>query len=262
MEYKVSVIQFQPILGNPLANITALKPLLDETTGAHLIVMPELSNAGYNFKDREEALEFSETIGQAGLFQDFLKAQAALRKVYIVSGICEREGDDLYNTAILVGPQGILGKYRKIHLFMNEKDIFRTGNAGLPVFDTGEFKIGMLICFDYLFPEPWRILAQKGADIVCHPSNLLTENAQRCIPGIALINRIHIATANRIGDERGIHFNGLSFLTDPFGRISGIASPDAAEVISFKINTDVSRNKMVTARNHVFDDRQPDLYVP
>jgi predicted amidohydrolase len=262
MKYQVSVIQFEPAIGDTPSNISTLMPLLDAAIGSHLIVLPELSNAGYNFKDRAEAMEYSETIGQPGLFQDFLKSQASLRKVHIVSGICERDGNDLFNTAILVGPGGILGKYRKIHLFMNEKDIFRTGNSGLPVFDTGGFKIGMLICFDYLFPEPWRILAQKGADIVCHPSNLLTENAQRCIPGIALMNRIHVATANRIGDERGIHFNGNSFLTDPSGRIIRIAAHENTEVISCSIDTEHSRNKMVTARNHVFNDRRPELYVP
>jgi predicted amidohydrolase len=262
MKYKVSVIQFQPILGDPQANITALKPLFEAVSGADLIILPELSNSGYNFMDREEAMQYSETIGRPGMFQDFLLAQASARKMHIVSGICERDGDDLYNTSVLAGPDGIIGKYRKIHLFMNEKDIFKAGNAGLPVFDAGGFKLGMLICFDYLFPEPWRILAQKGADIVCHPSNLLTENAQKCIPGIALMNRIHIATANRTGDERGIHFNGKSFLTDPFGKIIRIASEQKTEVISFSINTVDSRNKMVTPRNHAFDDRRPDLYVP
>ena len=59
---------------------------------------------------------------------------------------------------------------------MNEKDIFQKGNVGFPVFDLGDIKIGIMICFDYLFPEPWRMMAQKGADLICHPSNLLTEN--------------------------------------------------------------------------------------
>lgn len=261
MEYQVSVIQFCPVLGAPRANIDTLEPLFDQASGANLIVLPELSNSGYHFKDREEAKGLSETIGRGGIFQDFLMEMSKRHNAYIVSGICERDGNDLYNTAILVGPRGIIGKYRKIHLFMNEKDIFKAGNAGIPVFEADGYRIGMMICFDYLFPEPWRILAQKGADIVCHPSNLLTENAQRCVPGLALMNRIHIATANRTGDERGIHFNGKSFLTDPFGKIIRIASEDAVEVLSFSIDTNESRNKMITPRNHVFDDRRPELYV-
>ena len=145
---------------------------------------------------------------------------------------------------------------------MNEKDIFQHGNAGLPVFDLGDFKIGMMICFDYLFPEPWRIMAQKGADIVCHPSNLLTENAHRCLPGLSLMNRIYIATANRIGTDRGITFNGMSLFTDPAGRIIEMASQDKNEVITTEIDTQLSGNKMITSRNHVFNDRRPEAYLP
>ena len=179
---------------------------------------------------------------------------------FIVSGINEREGEKLYNSAILVGPGGYVGKFRKIHLFMNEKDIFQKGDAGLPVFDLGGFKTGIMICFDYLFPEPWRIMAEKGADIICHPSNLLTENPHRCLPGIALMNRIYVATANRTGEERGIRFNGQSFFTDPTGAVKNMLSVSEPGITTLEINTDLSRNKMITARNHVFDDRRPESY--
>jgi len=217
MHAKVSIIQFQPALAEPEENVRRLEPLFDEVEGNRLVILPELSNSGYNFKDYEEAFLCSEVIGKNGIFQDFLLQQARMKNIFIVSGINEREGDELFNTAIILGPGGILGKYRKIHLFMGEKDIFQKGNAGLPVFNLGDFKIGIMICFDYLFPEPWRIMAQKGADLICHPSNLLTENAHRCLPGLSLMNRIYIATANRIGTERGITFNGSSLFTDPTG---------------------------------------------
>jgi predicted amidohydrolase len=143
---------------------------------------------------------------------------------------------------------------------MNEKDIFHKGDAGLPVFDLDGLKTGILICFDYLFPEAWRILAQKGASLICHPSNLLTENAQRCLPGLSLMNRIFIGTANRIGDEGTLHFNGKSSFTDPTGIFSMVASHNQTEIISMEIDTEFSDNKMITSRNHVFDDRRPDDY--
>jgi predicted amidohydrolase len=145
---------------------------------------------------------------------------------------------------------------------MNEKDIFKPGEGSLPVFDLGGYKIGMMICFDYLFPEPWRIMAQKGADIICHPSNLLTVNAQRCIPGLSLMNRIYILNANRTGTEREIVFNGNSLICQPDGKIIGMASQDKTEVLTHTIDIDLARNKMVTSRNHVFDDRRPELYLP
>jgi predicted amidohydrolase len=262
MKANIGVIQFRPELNAPGENISILRPLLDSAKDCRLVVLPELSNSGYNFNGFEEAWKCSEIIGEKGIFQDFLIETARKNGNHIVSGINEREGDMLYNTAILAGPDGILGKYRKLHLFMKEKEIFQKGNAGLPVFDLGEFRIGILICFDYLFPEPWRILSQKGADLVCHPSNLLTENAQRCLPGISLMNRIYIATANRTGTERGITFNGSSLFTDPSGRIIQMASFDKTEIIRTEIDTQLSQNKMINPINNVFDDRRPDVYIP
>jgi predicted amidohydrolase len=145
---------------------------------------------------------------------------------------------------------------------MNEKDIFNPGNAGLPVFDIGDVRIGVMICFDYLFPEPWRIMAQKGADLVCHPSNLITGNPHKCLPGIALMNRIFIATANRTGTEGEITFNGRSLFISPSGDIMGIASETKSEILTCTVDTDLSRNKMITARNHIFGDRRPESYLP
>ncbi|NTV82692.1 MAG: hypothetical protein HGA23_00145 [Bacteroidales bacterium] len=262
MNTRVSIIQFQPVLLDPEENIRQLEPLIDAVAGSHLVILPELSNSGYNFSSFNQAYLCSETIGEKGLFQDFLLRKAREKDLFIVSGINEREGEHLFNSAILAGPSGIIGKYRKMHLFMNEKDIFQKGNSGLPVFNLGPFKIGIMICFDYLFPEPWRIMAEKGADLICHPSNLLTENPHRCLPGIALMNRIYVATANRIGNEGNIVFNGKSFFTDPTGMIISRLSQDKTEIASMDIDTQLSRNKMITSRNHVFDDRRPEVYLP
>lgn len=262
MNVTVSIIQFQPLLAEPEENIRRLELLFDSVEGSRLVILPELSNSGYNFKGYKEAYQCSEVIGREGIFQDFLIARAKSKNIFIVSGINEREGDNLFNTAVLVGTSGIIGKYRKVHLFMNEKDIFQRGNTGFPVFDLGGFKIGIMICFDYFFPEPWRIMAQKGADLICHPSNLLTGNALRCLPGLSLMNRIFIATANRIGTEGDITFSGRSVFTDPSGRITEMASPDKTEIITTEIDTQLSGNKMITARNHVFNDRMPEMYVP
>jgi predicted amidohydrolase len=261
MKAKVSVIQFQPAMADPEENISRLRPLFENTQGSQVVVLPELSNAGYNFHGYDEAREYSEVIGEKGLFQDYLLSEAKARNIFIVSGINERDGDRLFNTSLLVSSKGIMGKYRKAHLFMNEKDIFQKGDTGFPVFDLGGFKIGMMICFDYLFPEPWRLMAQRGADLICHPSNLLTMNAHRCLPGLSLMNRIYIATANRYGTERGITFSGLSVLSDPMGNTIAMASSDKSEIISFGIDTDLSRNKMITNRNHVFNDRRPEIYA-
>ena len=127
----------------------------------------------------------------------------------MVSGLNERDGDRLYNSAVLVGPEGYVGRYRKLHLFMNEKDYFQPGDAGLPVFDIGACKVGMLVCFDWQFPEAWRVLALKGADVICHPANLVLPGlAQRAVPIHALTNRVYVVTGNRTGTEGGLDLHG------------------------------------------------------
>ena len=105
-----------------------------------------------------------------------------------------RDGNELFNTALFFSPEGDIGRYRKIHLFMNEKDIFTRGNLGLPVFKIESYLLGMLICFDYLFPELWRIMGLKGADIIAHPSNLVTYKAYKVVPAQSVINRFFIST--------------------------------------------------------------------
>jgi len=257
--FKAAYIQFAPVFGNQKKNIDKLDILIDKSKQADLIVIPELANSGYNFNSREEAFSLAEKITESN-FVEFLKSKAKKHNTFIVSGINEKENDKLYNTSILVGPNGYIGKYRKIHLFMNEKDIFEKGNSGLPVFDIGFCKLGMLICFDYLFPEIWRILSLKSADIICHPSNFITQYGQKVVPVHAIINRIFTITSNRIGSEKNLTFTGRSIISNPFGEI--ISQAKGNEEIGFaNIDISLSRNKMITERNHVFNDRQTDDYT-
>ncbi|MCD4773623.1 MAG: hypothetical protein K8R41_09620 [Bacteroidales bacterium] len=256
--FKASYIQFAPVFGNQEKNIKKLDILIDNSKQADLVVIPELANSGYNFSSRKEAFSLAEEIGKSE-FVEFLESKAKKHNTFIVSGINEKENDKLFNTSILIGPNGFMGKYRKIHLFMNEKDIFEKGNSGLPVFDIVFCKLGMLVCFDYLFPEIWRILALKGSDIICHPSNFITQYGQKVVPVHAIINRIFTITANRIGTEKDLTFTGRSIISNPFGEIITQASGD--EEIGFAdIDISLSRNKMITERNHVFNDRQTEDY--
>jgi predicted amidohydrolase len=259
MKITVAVVQFGPKLADIDLNIMKINGLLDQVRDARLIVLPELAVSGYNFSSFEEAYDKSEPL-ESGSYVQFLVDKAREKNAYIVSGVNERVKNQLYNTAVTIGPQGIISVYRKIHLFMNEKDIFQPGSGDMRVVDLGGFKAGMLICFDYLFPEIWRMQAVKGADIICHPSNLLTQNAQRCIPGLALMNRIFVLTANRTGSEGDLHFNGQSFITDPHGNVLMKASPDKDEILTASLDLELSRNKWVTSRNHAFYDRRPEVY--
>jgi predicted amidohydrolase len=261
VQVKIGFVQFAPVLGDVGATIDRIERLSPRCAGADLMVLPELCNSGYNFESAEQAWATSERIGE-GVFVEYLESLCQRYGCHIVSGLNERDGDHLYNSAVLVGPQGYLGRYRKLHLFMNEKDYFQPGNGGLPLFDIGPCRVGMLVCFDWQFPEVWRILALKGADVVCHPSNLvLPGQAQRAVPVHALTSRIYTVTANRIGREGDLTFTGLSTIADPGGEVllQASATEDAVGLVDADIH--LARDKRVTARNHSFADRRPEEYA-
>jgi predicted amidohydrolase len=258
---KVGFMQLAPVLGDMEANIGKVKELMEQAEGAELLVLPELCSTGYRFESRDQAWDLSETVDNSE-FLSCLETICRERNLHVVAGMNERDGDKLYNTSVLVGPKGLVGKYRKIHLFMDEKDIFEPGDLGLPVFDIGSCKIGMLICFDWIFPEVWRVLALKGADIICHPSNLVIPGlCQKAIPVHAVCNRVFVITANRHGTERDLTFTGLSAIADPKSDMLTMAWPNRDEVGLVDIDIALARNKNATPRNHVFDDRRPEEYA-
>jgi len=304
---RIAYAQFSPVLGDLAANREKIVRLAERAEGVDLLVLPELSNSGYNFVSREQARDLSEEVG-SGPFQETLREICAARRLHIVSGVCERDGDRLYNSAVLVGPGGHIGLYRKIHLFLNEKDIFQPGDLGFPVFEVplppspgggspgeapgnsqraredvrrtstttadasrarpsggfsaeGSCRVGILICFDWQFMESWRVLALRGADIVCHPSNLvLPGRAQRAVPLHAMLNRLFVITANRIGEERGLCFTGFSLVAGPSGEILASASPAGEEVHWVDCDPLQARDKQVTMRNDLIADRRPEFY--
>lgn len=255
---KLAIIQFAPVLGNLDATIERLSLLFEKVDGADLVVLPELANSGYNFENREQALSLSEEI-KSSKFLIFLKESCAQFNFTVATGFSERDDEKLYNSAILLDKNGIIGKYRKLHLFMNEKNIFEAGDVGLPIFEIGGIKIGMLVCFDWMFPEAWRNLALKGVDLILHPSNLVLPYAQSVMPSYALVNRLFIATANRIGTERDLSFTGKSVIVDPKGTVLAKAE-EGEEVIIVDIDPELARDKMITPMNDAFKDRRTDIY--
>ena len=257
---KIGCIQFEPSLGNLDDTIKRLETLIPDAAGADLIVLPELANSGYNFISQEQAWDSAESI-ENSRFINFLQHISKKHQFHIVSGFNERLGNKLYNSAVLIGPTGVLGKYQKLHLFYNEFDFFEPGDVGLPVFDVNGVKIGIQVCFDWMYPEDWRILALQGADIICHPSNLVLPGlAQKAVPIHALINRVFTITANRIGTEGDLTFTGLSTIANPIGEVLAQAAPDEAAVLVVEIDLEEARQKQITPRNHIFNDRRPDQY--
>lgn len=268
----VACVQFEPIVGDKERNVRRSIELIEEAVGkgADLVVLPELCNSGYVFESREEAFALSEEIPTGETTAAWM-ALAARTGIHIVAGINEREGTLLYNASVLVGPQGHVGTFRKLHLWNEENLFFEPGNLGMPVFRTPIGRIASNICYDSWFPESFRLAALQGADIVCVPTNWVPipgqaegerAMANTLVMAAAHTNSVFIAAADRIGTERGQPFEGQSLIVSYTGwPIGGPASRDREEIIYAEINlADARRKRNWNEYNQPLRDRRIDLY--
>ncbi|WP_457741481.1 nitrilase [Thermococcus sp.] len=262
---KVAYVQMEPAFLEPEKNYSKAERLIGEAVkgGAKLVVLPELFDTGYNFESKGEVDEIAGQIPD-GPTTEFLVEVAKEKDVFIVAGTAEKdERGNLYNSAVVVGPLGwgYIGKYRKVHLFNREKLFFRPGNLGFRVFNIGIAKVGIMICFDWFFPESARTLALKGAEVIAHPSNLVMPYAPRAMPIRALENHVYTVTANRIGEERGLRFIGKSTIASPKAEVLAMGSENREEVAVVEITLELARNKRLNELNDIFKDRRPEYYV-
>lgn len=259
-----AILQFSPRFGDVNTNLAYIEESL---TGldADLAVLPELCTTGYQFLSREEAVSLSEPVPDGPAVQ-VMTALARKERMYICWGMAEKAGDVLYNSSVLTGPDGYIGIYRKTHLFLDEKKWFAPGNLGFPVWTIGDIRAGMMVCFDWIYPEAARSLALQGADIILHPVNLVLPWCQQAMLIRSLENRVFSITANRVGaEQRGdaaeLRFTGGSQIADPAGNILFRMGPDAAGVQIAAFDPLTSRDKRITAENSLFEDRRPDRYA-
>ena len=259
---KVGFFQFQPIFGDKEKNIKKAIQLAEKVE-ADLLVLPELCTTGYLFKDRNELESLAERIPEGETVKHFLNLSRK-KKMNIVFGMAEKDENGIFNSSVLVTPQGNINAYRKLHLFWEEKFLFTPGNKKLEVFDVDDTKIGMMVCFDWIFPEVARVLALKGAEIICHPSNLMLPYAQPAMVTRCIENRVYAITCNRIGteerDEKKLCFTGQSQIVNPSGNVLTKASEDQEEVWVMEIDPGLARNKEVTPYNDLWRDRKVDFY--
>lgn len=269
---RVACIQMEPSFGETAANVAHSLDLIEKAAdaGAQLLVLPELANTGYVFETRAEALALAEPV-PGGPTTDAWVEVAARRNLHIVAGITEREGNALYNSAVVIGPQGYIGTYRKMHLWGAENLFFEPGNNGFPVFHTAIGRIGVAICYDGWFPETYRLQALQGADIVCVPTNWVPIPGQQdgreamatvLSMAAAHTNSMYIACADRIGTERGQPFEGQSVIVSYTGwPVAGPASRAGEETVIAEIDLGAAREKRNwNAFNQVLRDRRTDVY--
>jgi predicted amidohydrolase len=259
---RIGFVQFFPVFGGVARNIAKI---IDMVRGqdADLWVLPELFATGYQFTDRAEVGILAEPVD--GMTIRTLADQARRLGTRFCGGFPERDGDAVYNSAFLVGPGGLEATYRKVHLFDREKELFQPGDRGFEVVDVGGVPVGMMVCFDWIFPESARTLALKGAQVLLHPSNLVLPHCPDSMPVRCLENRVFAVTANRIGVEARtgdtLTYIGMSQVVDPGGRILARAGRDEEVATAVTIDPARAADKHITARNDLFHDRKPHFYA-
>ena len=186
------------------------------------------------------------------------------RDFYLVTGFAERAGSACFNSALLLGPEGLLHTYRKLHLFCEEKRIFEAGDRPLAVHEIRGVRIGMMICFDWALPEVARTLALKGADVICHPSDLVLDYCQQTMKARCIENSIFAVTANRYGTDARPHgtvtFTGRSQVVDPRGNLLHQSSEGDDDLCLVEIDANRARDKKITPWNDLLGDRRPEFY--
>src|SRR3954452_19646184 len=265
---RVAVAQMEPKLAEPAQNLDVALARLEEAAaaGAQLLVLPECAIPGYMFDSAEEALPYAEEI-PGGLTTEAFERECARLTIHAITGLLERDGDTLYNSAILVGPDGLIGSYRKTHLPFLGVDRFVTPGDELKVFDTAIGRIGLIICYDLRFPEVTRTLALHGADLIALPTNFpMAAKVQTEVItlGRAAENRVYLLCANRVGKERTGEFCGWSQIVDPYGKRLAEAGETEEALLVAEIDIEKARDKDYVVPGeyelYLFGHRRPELY--
>jgi predicted amidohydrolase len=268
----VAAIQMEPVVGRTADNVARSIGFLEMAAaqGVKLAVLPELCNTGYVFETRDEVRSLAEEIPEGPSTRAWIEAARRL-DITIVAGITERSGDLFYNSAVIVGPEGYIGRYRKVHLWGDEALYFTPGDLGFPVFDTPFGRIGCQICYDCWFPESFRLAALQGAELMCVPTNWVPIPGQDpkreamaniLVMAAAHVNSMFIIAADRVGTERGQPFIGQSLVVAQTGwPVAGPASADREEIIVASVNlAEARRKRNWNDFNQVLRDRRTDVY--
>ena len=270
MAITVAAAQLNPTIGDKRANLDRAEQAIREAAGrgAQLIVLPECALTGYVFDSLDDAMPHAEPI--PGPSTDTLAGVTRELGAYAVVGLLERADGVLYNSAIFLGPDGFVAKYRKTHILHLGVDRFTTpGSIPFAVHDTPLGRIGILICYDLRFPQPARVLALRGAQIIALPTNWPVGadiQPDALTRARAAENHVFIVAADRVGTERGGGFIGRSQIIAPFGRVLTEASRSEVETIVVEIDPERATSKHIVNRPgeyemDYFADRRPELYA-
>ncbi len=259
---KIAAAQIHPRFAEPEKNRALFKRYCKKAAHQEvdLLVFPELCISGYNFTSKNQVQRLAEIVPD-GPSSTLLIELADEFQMSIVAGIAELTPDSqVHNSAVIVSPKGFQGKYRKIHLFAREKEWFQQGEDPPRAWQVPKARIGVLVCFDWAFPEVSRLLMLEGCEVLCIPANLVLPYAQRTMIARSIENRMFTVLANRIGTERTLTFTGRSQITDTKGTVLARGGTARTGLIIVEIDPRQAQNKYLTKTNHIIEDRRLDLY--
>ena len=267
---KIAGVQMDIAIGYREQNLAAMQTRLKQSlaAGAQLTVFPECTTTGYCFESKDEAMDIAESLDGPSVktVVDWCRDLSTC----VIFGFLESADQLLYNSLALVGPKGMIGSYRKVHLPTLGVDRFTTPGDGFQVYGAGEVQVGMNICYDCSFPEAARVLTLQGADLIALPTNWPpgSGHTSDLIPNArALENHVYFMSVNRIGTERGFDFIGKSKICDPKGNTLAFANHADEQIIYADIDPSFARNKHLVSvpgqhEVHRINDRQPGTYGP
>ena len=259
---RIGYYQFRPSFGKVRQNVKKVINALQEVK-ADLIVLPELAFTGYHFLNRNELKTLAEDPEKSSTVEALVEL-CQKNNIHLVTGFAEKNKDKIFNSALLIGPGGIEHTYRKLHLFNEEKNYFDEGDVPLQVNIVNDVKVGMLVCFDWAFPETMRALTLQGAEVIAHPSNLVLAFCQEAMITRCLENRVFAITTNRFGSDKRPHgelkFTGKSQIVGPGGVLINRAASQREALYVTEIDPAQSQNKNITILNDLIADRRPEYY--
>ena len=263
MEYRVAALQYLPAFLDKDVNLERLGEWLG-AADADLAVLPELATTGYWFETAAQLAGLSETT--AGRSCTLFRDVAVTKRMTVVAGFAERDGDRIYNSAAIAAADGSLRIYRKSHLFAEEKALFTPGDTGFQVVLVDGVRLGTMICYDWRFPESARTLALRGAQVIVHPSALVAPPRmwQPVMRARSFENKVFTLTANRIGSERHgdalLTFHGCSQITGINGAVLVECDEQFEGWIATVIDPSRADDKRFSPYNDIVADRRPELY--
>lgn len=261
---KIGFLQSKPQFGSVKDNVAAARSIIGTITDA-TIVLPELFNTGYLFRNMDEVKELAESAA-SGYTVTEMKKLAKKQRLNLIFGMAEVKARKYYNSSVLITANGKVETYQKAHLFDREKLFFQPGVRVFKTYALNDARVGMMVCFDWIYPEVTRILSLQGAQVICHPANLILPWCQDAMRTRSIENRVFTVTANRIGTEKrgniALSFSGKSQIVSPSGEVLASAGERSESLKFVEIEPGEALDKTVTPNNDLFADRKVALYKP